>query len=784
MAVSGNRRATPTATHWGNYDVETLDGRVVALRPAAEDPDPSPIGPGMPMAMQDAVRLRAPMVRKSWLEHGPAAAGGLRGQDAFVEVGWEEAIDLLSGELERVRTQHGNQAIFGGSYGWASAGRFHHAQSQLHRFLAMYGGYTRSVNSYSFAALEVLLPHIIGGHSTSIFERMPLWQEIAEHGELVIAFGGLALKNSQVNHGGVGRHESKAGQRAAAAAGVKFINISPLREDAADFLHARWIAPRPNTDTALMLGMAHCLLEDGSHDEEFLNRCCVGWDRFRAYLTGEADGIKRDAAWAAGITGLDAATINELARLVARHRTVIAVSWSIQRAHHGEQPYWAAVALAAMSGSMGRPGGGFGAGYGTEDANGSRRPRWPIAALKQPINPVKTFIPVARIADTLLSPGREIDYDGQRIQLPDIRLVYWCGGNPFHHHQDLHRLVRAWQRPETVVVHDAWWTPNARFADIVLPVATMLEREDFAIGSSDLWLSAMHKAVEPPDGARTDYEIFSALAERLGFAKDFTEGRTAEEWVRHLYESSRDALRDRGVDIPEFTDFWKTGRVELPDPPASREGSFADLRAEPEESPLTTPSGRIELFSEEIDGFGYDDCPGHPVWLEPSEWLGSPIAEQFPLHLMSNQPRTRLHSQYDNGGASQASKVATREPLMIHPDDASARGIADGDVVRVFNGRGACLAGAILSDGIRPGVVQIATGAWFDPVVAGTSDSLERHGNPNVLTPDTGTSRLAQGSSAFTALVQVERAAEADLPPVEVFTPPLIERRPEDVRPT
>ena len=116
------------------------------------------------------------------------------------------------------------------------AGRFHHAQSQLHRFLAMYGGYTRSVNSYSFAALEVLLPHIIGGHSTSIFERMPLWQEIAEHGELVIAFGGLALKNSQVNHGGVGRHESKAGQRAAAAAGVKFINISPFREDAADFL--------------------------------------------------------------------------------------------------------------------------------------------------------------------------------------------------------------------------------------------------------------------------------------------------------------------------------------------------------------------------------------------------------------------------------------------------------------------------------------------------------------------------------------------------------------------
>jgi biotin/methionine sulfoxide reductase len=768
-------RVTPTATHWGNYDVETRDGRVVAIRPIVTDPDPSPIGAGMTAALGDAVRLCAPMVRKGWLEHGPGPAKGLRGREGFVEVEWDELFQRLAGELERVKSLHGNEAIYGGSYGWGSAGRFHHPQSQVHRFLAMHGGYTRSVNSYSYAALEVLLPHVIGGDPTSIFARMPLWDEVAEHGQLVVAFGGLGLKNGQINSGGIGRHGGRLAQLAAAEAGVRFVNISPLRDDAADFLRARWIAPRPNTDTALMLGMAHTLVEEGLHDGDFLARCCHGWDELRRYLTGQADGTVRDARWAASICGVDAGTIEELARLVARHRTVIAVSWSLQRAHHGEQAYWAAVALAAMSGSMGRPGGGFASGYGTVDTVGRQRHYWPIAALPQPPNGVSSFIPVARIADMLLNPGAVIDYDGRRLRYPDIKLVYWCGGNPFHHHQDLNRLVRAWQRPETVVVHDSWWTPIARFADIVVPVATSLEREDFAAAPDDNWISAMHKATEAPPGVPTDHEVFAEVSKRLGFAEAFTEGRSATEWVRHLYDVTRHRLAGDGVQVPDFDRFWEEGRVELPSRAAEPEGSFAALRADPDAFPLDTPSGRVQLFSEVIAGFGYDDCPGHPSWLEPAEWLGSPLAERFPLHLVTNQPRTRLHSQYDNGAASKASKIGEREPLTMHPADAGPRGIADGDVVRVFNDRGACLAGVVLSDRIRSGVVQMATGAWFDPVSPGDPASLERHGNPNVLTIDTGTSRLAQGPSALSALVEIERIADDELLPVEVFTPPAVE---------
>ena len=116
-----------------------------------------------------------------------------------------------------------------------------------------------------------------------------------------------------------------------------------------------------------------------------------------------------------------------------------------------------------------------------------------------------------------------------------------------------------------------------------------------------------------------------------------------------------------------------------------------------------------------IQSFDYEDCPGHPTWLPPSEGAGSPAMARFPLQLVANQPATRLHSQLDFGATSLASKVKGREPVRIHPQDAAARGITDGDIVRLYNDRGACLAGAVLSEALRPGVVQLSTGAWYDP---------------------------------------------------------------------
>jgi biotin/methionine sulfoxide reductase len=370
----------------------------------------------------------------------------------------------------------------------------------------------------------------------------------------------------------------------------------------------------------------------------------------------------------------------------------------------------------------------------------------------------------------LLNPGATYEFNGRRDVYPDIKLVYWAGGNPFHHHQDLNRLRRGWQRPQTIIVNESWWTPTARHADIVLPATTTLERNDVGGSSRDPFIFAMRKAIEPAGEARSDFDIFRALAARLGYEQTFTEGRDEMAWCQWIYDRVRAGAADKGVELPGFQQFWTEGHVELP-PPAHDFTLFEDFRRDPDRHPLKTPSGRIEITSETIAGFGYDDCPMHPTWMAPAEWLGSPRARLWPLHLVTHQPTARLHSQMDPGPVSQKAKVAGREAIRLNPADAASRNIKHGDLVRVFNDRGACLAGAVLDDGVMPQVAVMATGAWFDPAEA--AGAPERHGNPNVLTLDTGTSRLTQGPSALSALVEVERWTGA-VAPVQAFTKPLL----------
>ncbi len=372
----------------------------------------------------------------------------------------------------------------------------------------------------------------------------------------------------------------------------------------------------------------------------------------------------------------------------------------------------------------------------------------------------------------LLSPGAPFHYDGRDLSYPDIRLVYWCGGNPFHHHQDLNRLVAAWRRPEAIVVHETWWTPTARHADVVLPATAPLERSDIGASSLDRFMVAMKKAITPPGEARDDFDIFRGLAQRLGIAVAFDEGRDEAAWLRVMYDTARGRAALGGLDWPDFDRFWEEGFIEIPTA-AAPYLIFGAFREDPVAHRLQTPSGRIEIFSDTLDGFGHDDCPGHAAWLPPEEWLGSPQAARFPLHLLTTQPATRLHGQMDMGKVSQESKVAGREPMRINPVDAERRGISSGDVVRVFNQRGAILAGAVVSSAIRPGVIQISTGAWYDPEVPGEIGSLDKHGNPNVLTPDRGTSKLAQGPTAQSTLVEVEKLAGI-APPTSAFDPPIV----------
>jgi biotin/methionine sulfoxide reductase len=756
-------RGLPHSSHWGAFSVLLRDGDVEIV-PHPRDPNPSPLLGNIPASISHRARIAEPMVRRGWLERGPGT-DRRRGRDDFVPVGWPRALDLVAAELRRVYRDYGPRAVFGGSYGWASAGRFHDAPRQLHRFLNMAGGYVRSVGSYSSGAATVILPHVIGPQDAVAGNNVS-WDELVAHSSLVLAFGGMALKNNDVGGGGTGEHIARARLCAARRRGAEFHLIGPLRDDLPDEIEAVWHPIRPGTDVALVLGMAHTLVTEGLHDRVFLDRYCVGYEAFEAYLLGRSDDIPKDASWAASICGLSADEITGLARRAAGRRTLITLSQSLQRAEHGEQPVWMGVVLAALLGQIGLPGGGFAYALGSTSNTGKPPLAVPLPTLPLGQNSISDFIPVARIADMLLQPGQYFDYNGQRLQYPNIKLVYWAGGNPFHHHQDLNRLREAFAQPETVIFHESAWTASARHADIVLPATVTLEREDIGGSPGDPLLVAMHRAVSPYAQARDDYDIFAELAQRLGVAEAFTEGRSARESLCHLYEPTRRALETRGADAPDFDQFWEAGELVLP--MAAWDGGIVRaFRRDPEALPLPTPSGRIEIASAQIAGFGYGNCPGHPAWLPATE--GSD--PRFPLQLVANQPATRLHSQLDFGATSLASKIKGREPMRIHPQDAAARGIRDGDVVRLYSERGACLAGAVLSKALMPGVVQLSTGAWYDPEDPGADKPLCVHGNPNVLTRDAGTSKLAQGCTGQLTLVEVERF-DGPLPPIKAFQPP------------
>jgi len=754
----------PHTSHWGVFSARLRDGRL-DVRPYAGDPDPNGIIGNFPAALRHRARIARPMVRRGWLERGPGP-DDRRGRDGFVPVSWEEVLDRLGAELGRIRDAHGPGAVFGGSYGWASAGRFHHAQSQVHRFLNIaMGGYVRSVNTYSSGAASVIVPHVLGNYE-DLTRRNVTWEQIAEHTDTVIAFGGMALKNSMVAGGSISQHVERGAMARARARGCDFLLVGPLRGDLPPEAGAEWIANIPGSDTALMLALVHTLVAEGLHDRAFLDRYTEGWPVFERYLTGEADGQPKDADWAAPIAGLPAEEIRALARRLHGRRVLVVVAHSLQRAEHGEQPVWMGAVLAAALGQIGLPGGGYGYALGAIGYYGRRNSAVPLPTLAQGRNRVADYIPVARIADMLLNPGGTYRYNGQTRSYPDIRLVYWAGGNPFHHHQDLNRLRRAFARVDTLVVHELAWTATARHADIVLPCTMTLEREDIGASSNDPLMVAMHKVAEPYGEARDDYAIFAGLAERLGRGAEFTEGRDARQWLEHLYDRTRQGLAEKGLPAPDFARFWEEGSLTLPQEPDDG-GELRRFREDPVANPLATPSGRIEVFSGTVASYGEADCPGHPAWLPPED-APRPGA---PLFLVSNQPATRLHSQLDFGGHSAAAKHRGREVARMHPADAAARGIAEGDIIRLFNARGACLAAVAVTEDVRPGVVQLPTGAWYDPADPEEEAPLCVHGNPNVLTRDVGTSSLAQGCTGQLTTVEVERFT-GNLPPVRAFDPP------------
>ncbi|KAA8996079.1 molybdopterin-dependent oxidoreductase [Affinibrenneria salicis] len=743
----------PHLAHWGAFTAVVEDGRLIRCEPFADDPAPSPMLDSIVPLVYSDQRIRKPAVRRSWLQRRENSDGALRGKEDFVEVEWDVALALVAEENRRVRDRHGADGLFAGSYGWSSAGRFHHARTQVRRFYFAGGGAVDQQGNYSWGAAQFFLPYVIGTYHP-LTGKVTEWRSVVQHCDIFLAFGGLALKNAQVASGGAGHHTLKPALEQLVAKGIPIINISPMRDDCPAFVNAEWIPIRPNTDVALMLALGYEIQRLGAEDSDFLQRYCVGYQQLRDYLTGRKDGVAKTPEWAGAITGIPAARISRLAQQLIGVRSFITCAYSVQRAHRGEQPYWMMIALSSMLGQVGLPGGGFSFGHGSMNSVGNERVSTPAPALSAGDN-VGQSIPVARIGDMLLNPGQPYTFQGETHAYPAVRLIHWAGGNPFHHHQQLNRLVEGWRRMDTVIVQDIVWTPAARMADIVLPVTTTLERNDIGGSSRDRFVFAMHQAIAPQHQARHDFDIFSELAERLGYRQRFTEDRDEAGWIEKLYYDCRERQRGLGEPWPDFAGFWRNGQVAVPmdDKPFV---FFEEFRADPQGHALQTPSGKIELFSETIAGYQYPDFAPHPEWQPPVEWLGAPDAERWPLHFISIQPSDRLHSQLAMTPQVTANKTVGRETLYMHPRDAAARNIIDLSQVEVRNARGRIYAGVRITDGVTPGVVIMSTGAWFEPGFGRAEwHPVEQSGNANVLTLDIGTSPLTQGANAMSCLVEV-----------------------------
>ena len=760
-----------TSSHWGTYNVEVKKGKIRSIKPFSEDTDPSNIAKGAINVIDNNLRIKSPMIRKGWLENGSGKKNYLRGKDEFIEVSWSLANKLVAGELKKAIKKYGNNSIYAGSYGWASAGRFHHALSQIHRFMNCIGGYTSSVDTYSFAAAEVIVPHVLGSFRDFIYNQTS-WESIIKDTKLFVSFGGIPIKNSQIGEGGTGDHIQKKNMLLAKKAGIEFINISPLNDDVIPELKSDWYAIIPNTDTALILALCHVLLKEGLYDKGFIKTHTVGSKKFFSYLLGKSDGIVKDAKWASKICKISENKIINLAKKMFANKTMISLSWSLTRQQHGEQPYWAGITLACMLGQIGTSGGGIGFGYSAVNTVGNNVIPFKYPSFPQKKNPVSDFIPVARFSDMLLNPNKKFKYNGKDLFYPKIELVYWAGGNPFHHHQDLNKMIKAWQKPKTIIVNEWCWNTTAKFADIILPCTTTFEREDISISSKDNYIVSMEKIIPPVGNSKNDYDIFSDLSDLLGVKKEFTEQMNAREWQEKIYNDSRKILLKKYKKIPTYKEFRKKKWFKI-DKPKNINIMLSKFRNNPIKNPLKTPSGKIEIFSKKIKSFNYINCPPHPSWLEPKEWLGKK-RNVYKFHLLSNQPREKLHSQYDHGSVSKALKVKKRQTIIINFDDAKKLKIKNKDTIKVFNKRGACICSAIISKSLLKGVLIIPTGSWFDPLYISDKKLTCNHGNPNILTPDIGTSDLAQGPSAHSCLVNIKKINNETLNKPQVFNPPKI----------
>ena len=584
------------------------DGRVVRLR------DNPAGGPWIKPCPRGYLLHRASYAKDRLLT--PLIANGPRGSGRFRAASWDEALDLVAGKLKALQESWGGASILSlGSAG--SNGVFQNTGNLLDRFLNASrqpgrdpGPATFMTSSYSNGASRFVLPYLYGAATA----RSGWDAATVRHSRFIVLWGANILE---------ARLGAELGLRVAEAAGsgIPVVVIDPRRSATAKAVGARWIPIRPGTDAAMMLAVLQVLWTEGLVDRERVSALAHGMDQLEAYVTGKLDGTVRDPAWAQAHCGVPAVDITAFAREYAAARPAMLIpGYSIQRVRAGEEAYRLGAALQLATGNFGVPGGS------TASIN-NRLPGPRIGGLDDLAKGDEPSFPVLRWPDAILE-GKAGGYPS------DIKAAYLAGCNFVNQGADINKNIRAMLSLEFSVCHELFMTPTASLCDVVLPAASPLEKEDICEPWDGNYVLYKPKAVESPGLAMDDYRIFSALADRMGFGQRFHEGKDAAAWVDRI-------LADSG--IPDPAAFKATGIYIAPE--QERVG-LADFAADPVANPLPTPSGKVEILSE-----NYAARTGGPAL--PS-WDPPPPDPKHPFLLVSPKTIRRTHSQ--NGAHSRNGK--------------------------------------------------------------------------------------------------------------------------------
>jgi anaerobic dimethyl sulfoxide reductase subunit A len=672
------------------------DGKVVRI---TNNPNGDPHMAGCIKGLQMTRVLYAPdRLVKPLIRNGP------RGSGQFREAEWGEALDLVAKRLIKIKDRYGAASIFRLGSAGTSTGALYETVNITRRFLALLGGYTDITDGYSSAAGKYTTPFVLGTRAAGIDAGT------LRSSKMIILWG-ANIAEARLE-GALEAHV-----REAKARGVPVIFIDPRRTLTAKTLATKWIPIYPGTDSAMMMAVLHVLIIEGMVKRAFVEKYSYGFDELVDHILGRDDGVPKTPEWAAGICGTPAAEIRDLARRYGRSQpTAIIPGLSIQRTLGGEEAIRMSIALQVATGNLGVEGGSSGAlTWGTLPT-----PR--MGNLPSLDNPADASVTAYKWADAVLE-GRKGGYP------TNIKAFYNVGGNYLSTAADTHKVIRAFQSVEFSVCHDFFLTPTAKYCDIVLPAAMFLERNDIVIADGGNHVMFSHKVAEPPGEAKTDYEIFCLLAERLGFLPAYSEGRTEGEWLDKFIAES---------EIPDAAEFKEKGIYFGVD---QHRVSLSSFKADPKANPLKTPSGLVQIRSDAYAKTGY---PAIPTCRAAAPDLS------HPLRLISPKSRYRVHSENWN---IPFFRERERHALWINPADASARGIADGDAILIHNQIGKVRIPAMVTPNIMVGVVCLQEGAWptFD------EDSVETSGSPNVLAP-TEPTMPSRATRTHTIFVQVEKS--------------------------